>query len=291
MGDAWNQDWNQASFHLVPPWAWVIVFLWLAKLILPLISIVQAVPYDWDGAGFRVVRKVDYELASDRSREYKTEYNTLWHRESKQNHGAASMALAHGNGMHLVCFADEIYALTKARMAFAKHDRLSRDDPDRVETLKDAEDHMKSQINRCCHASLTGLFAGALQLNLQVTSLSLFCHISFANHKKPQELRSYLLLVLYLTVAAITSCLDLYRCWFYLGNIYMMLADYEQRARDSTNLDRRHRRWFYFIASVVLLYTVAVAYAVVKGMLGQFYCHGDGSYTWNLNGCVVFRHD
>lgn len=271
--DAWNQEWNQTFpswFPHVPPWPLVVWLLGLAKLILPLLWIAQAVPYCRAKGffkGFLEILAVDYELAIEenytrsftqdnskdrtshlRAREYITTYNTLYNtlfrRKQKQNHGAASMALAHNITMHLVYFNDITYALKKCRMELDQWRKAKADFWEHVDkqvtALKKAEDHLTSQISRTFHASLTGLFVGAFQFNLQVTALNLFCHISFIDIQKPEGLSWYRLLVL--AAIATSSFLDLYECCNSLLNIRRMLAMFDEPARTFCGMVQHSQR-------------------------------------------------
>jgi hypothetical protein len=229
---------------------------------------------------------VNYEIATtDPYSGYGTEYHVLatYGSPNKQNHGSAVMALAEGNGMHMVAAEDLAYASTKAELAWLKRD---------VNTYPVYIKHLVDQIKRgLVRTLLVGVLTNGWQLNLQVTLYAIRKSLHKEGGLSTTVTWQTLLSLAFSGFAIQTRMVD---AFMRVKTIQSWRWKIRAAINDLTDLDDRKRatkeyHFLLFITVLLALMGTMCAFMSFYALLKLWFAHRCIDSVWNMHGCVFLE--
>jgi len=157
----------------IPSFRWVVIFAWSCQLIKLVTALCQTVPIRPFLNAQSTIR-YDYNLCSNHHKS--PGYYTMWHSQTKQNHGASLMALGYANGLNLLVDGDLKYARKRTVIEWLNilgpH---AQPPPDLNWDLVNERviPHIESQLHQCRGSMLEGCLGSGLLLNLKMTMWAL----------------------------------------------------------------------------------------------------------------------
>lgn len=227
--DIWQNLWHESLLGrigmdmLVPTFTVTCVVTWTLNLVPIAISLSQVLActrnrdgvdfdicHDANPASFRATGvDIDFDnngqMTVQEDGEWNTSYPTTWQHLTcdeitKQNHGAALMSLSEVNSWQCIVFSDYEFADAKAKAVYKANPKA-------------AADHVLSQTKRQTQRAAGGALTNGLQLNLQMTAISMLQYDNPFTRTNLQSFFSIGIAAILLWVRIITAITVLYKSW------------------------------------------------------------------------------